>query len=110
MSVSLPNSHEYTINDSVINTVDHYKDLGIIITSYTLHYELRLIKCWNYCAELLHSIIAKKKLYLKFNWISTHLLFPSVATFSYTYRFIERIQRSATKYILNDYNISYKSR
>ena len=32
----------YTINDSVINTVDHYKDLGIIITSnlnFTLHYE-----------------------------------------------------------------------
>ena len=43
-------SHIYTINDSVINTVDHYKDLGIIITSnlnFTLHYEAISAKAYR---------------------------------------------------------------
>ena len=57
-----------------------------------------------------HSIIAKKKLYL--NLIRSQFTYCSQVWQPFLCKdilFIERIQRRATKYILNDYNVPYKS-
>ena len=58
-----------------------------------------------------HSTIVKKKLYLSL--IRSQLTYCSQIWQPFLRKdilFIEKIQRRATKYILNDYNSSYKSR
>ena len=58
-----------------------------------------------------HSTIVKKKLYLSL--IRSQLTYCSQIWRPFLRKdilFIEKIQRRATKYILNDYNSSYKSR
>ena len=54
----------------------------------------------------LHATIVKKKLYLSLIRYCSQIWRPFLRK---DILFIEKIQRRATKYILNDYNSSYKS-
>jgi len=112
--------HDYAINDNVIttSTADYYKDLGITISSnlnFSLHYETISAKAYRMLGLLCRTFVTqsttvKKKLYLSL--IRSQLTYCSQVWRPFLRKdilFIERIQRRATKYILNDNVSSYKS-
>ena len=112
-------THQYNINGKAVTTSDQHKDLGIFISSnlnFSLHHETVSSKAYRMLGLLrrtfvTHSTIVKKKLYLSL--IRSQLTYCSQIWRPFLRKdilFIERIQRRATKYILNDYNSSYKSR
>ena len=110
---------EYNINSKTISKVVKIKDLGIILSSnlnWDYHYKKITGRAYKFLG-LLHrtfttdSILAKKRLYISI--VRSQLLYCSQVWRPYYIKDIllfERIQRRATKYILNDYNSSYKSR
>ena len=111
--------HQYNINGKTVTTSDQHKDLGIIISSnlpFSLHYETILAKAYELLGLLhrafeTHSTIVRKKLYLSL--VRLQLTYCSQIWQPFLRKdilFIEKIQRRATKYILNDYNSSYKTR
>ena len=102
-----------------VTTSDQHKDLGIFISSnlnFSLHHETVSSKAYRMLGLLhrtfvTHSTIVKKKLYLSL--IRSRLTYCSQIWRPFLRKdilFIKKIQRRATKYILNDYNSSYKSR
>ena len=109
----------YHINNKAISKVDSIKDLGIILSSnmnWDCHYKQIINKAYKVLGLLRRnfstdSIIAKKHLYISI--VRSQLLYCSQVWRPYLIKDIllfERIQRRATKYILNDYTSSYKSR
>ena len=111
--------HQYNINGKTVTTADQHKDLGIIISSnltFSLHYKTISAKAYKMLGLLrrafeTHSTIVKKKLYLSL--VRSQLTYCSQIWRPFLHKdilFIEKIQRRATKYILNDYNSSYKMR
>ena len=111
--------HQYNINGKTVTTADQHKDLGIIISSnltFSLHYETISAKAYKMLGLLrrafeTHSTIVKKKLYLSL--VRSQLTYCSQIWRPFLHKdilFIEKIQRRATKYILNGYTSSYKMR
>ena len=109
----------YTVNGNPIKNTQHHKDLGITFSSdftWTAHYKIIISKAYQMLGLIrrtfkIDCVNAKKQLYIalvrsQFQYCST-LWRPQLIK---DITMIERIQRRATKYILNDYNSSYKSR
>ncbi len=124
MNVSLSSStnNNYTIGNDTIKTVTRQKDLGILISdinslSWSVHIKeicskayrsLYLIRRTIPCTS---PIDMKKSLYLSL--VRSQLTYCSQLWFPNKIQdiiLLERVQQRATKYILNNYNISYKLR
>ncbi len=122
MNVSLSSStnNNYTIGNDTIKTVTQQKDLGILISdslSWSVHIKeicskayrsLYLIRRTIPCTS---PINIKKSLYLSL--VRSQLTYCSQLWFPNKIQdiiLLERVQRRATKYILNNYYISYKLR
>ena len=113
------NTATYKINNREIDRRMHHKDLGIIY-SYNLtwseHYDHIIVKAYNTLGLLrrtfkINNIQAKKQLYISL--VRSQLLYCSQIWRAQLIKDIlklERIQRRATKYILNNYDLSYKQR
>ena len=109
----------YTINGREIGHKTQHKDLGILFTSdlsWSQHYQLITSKAYK-TLGLLHrtftgnSTQAKKLLYISL--VRSQLLYCSQLWRPHLIKDIqtlERVQRRATKYILNNNKLSYKSR
>ena len=81
----------------------------------SLIFQPRLTRCWASYVELsvlyTVSVSVRKLLYLTL--VRSHLLYCSVVWRPYLRKhtiLLERVQRRATKFILNDYNSDYKTR
>ena len=109
----------YYINGRPISSVDKIKDLGILLSSnltWDHHYNLILGKAYKTLGLIRRTfsttlVPIKKKLYISL--IRSQLLYCSQVWRPYKMKdilLLERVQRRATKYILNDYVSSYKSR
>lgn len=111
---------DYHLNNSIISSSNQHRDLGVIFSSdlsWKDHYSTISSKAYRIMGLLRRSfsssssVATKKTLYIslirsKITYASQiwhpHLL-NDVST-------LERIQRRATKFILNDYTSDYKSR
>ena len=110
--------YRYTINTMQIKQKSHHKDLGIIFSN-DLHWYERYnnvtTKAYQTLGLLrrtfkLNSPVAKKHLYISL--VRSQLLYCSQIwkpQFLKDISTLERIQRRATKCILNNYELSYKS-
>ena len=110
----------YHLNEQVIPKLNSHRDLGIIISenlSWRNHYTNILSKAYKTLSLLRrtfkssHSPLIKTKLYMTL--VRSILTYCSPVWWPYLLSDInnlERIQRRATKYILNDYTNDYKSR
>ena len=109
----------YCVNRRPISSVDTIKDLGILLSSdltWENHYNLILGKAYKILGLIRRTfstnlVPVKKKLYISL--IRSQLLYCSQVWRPFLIKHIlllERAQRRATKYILNDYCSSYKSR
>ena len=112
--------HDYTINGSPIQVLDCYRDLGILISSdlkWGNHLTMITARAYKVLGLIRRSfsnglsISAKKRLYSslvcsQLNYASQiwrpHLIKEIVA--------LERVQRRASKFILSDYQSTYKHR
>ena len=116
---SASNILNYYINDKLICRKEETKDLGIIFNSdlsWDKHH--RTITSWAYrCLYLLkrtfttHAVTSKKLLYISL--VRAQLKYCSQLWRPYLIKDIivlERVQHRATKFILNDYQSSYRSR
>ena len=112
-------SHDYFINGNKITTQESTKDLGIILSNnldWSEHYHSITAKAYKILGLLrrcfkTNSIDAKRKLYISL--VRSHLLYCSQIWRPHKIKdilLLERVQRRATKYILDDYTSSYKSR
>ena len=112
-------SHDYFINGNKITTQESTKDLGIILSNnldWSEHYHSITAKAYKILGLLrrcfkTNSIDAKRKLYISL--VRSHLLYCSQIWRPHKIKdilLLERVQRRATKYILDDYTFSYKSR
>ena len=109
----------YTVNDKAINMLTQHKDLGINFTNdllWSKHYEIITAKAYQTLGLIRRtfkhiSIDARKQLYISL--VRSQLLFcsplcrPQLLKDIFT---LVRVQQRATKFILNDYEISYKAR
>ena len=111
---------QYTVGDSVIVSAHEQKDLGVIVTddlSWSCHYNkickkaylsLHLIKR---ALPASASVLLKKQLFISL--VRSHFSYCSQLWKPLHVKDIlslERVQRRATKFILNDYVSDYKTR
>ena len=99
--ISPANSHKVTLSSNLIWTKHYHR-----ITS-SAYRSLGLIRC----SFKTNSISAKRQLYLSL--VHSHLSYCPPVWRPYLIKdivFLERVQKRATKYILNDYTSSYKYR
>ena len=126
LSSSLSPSHTctssnatYSINNQPIQCVDQHKDLGIIMTgnlTWSNHINAICSSAYRSLHLIRRSISSKdpclrKRLYISL--VRSRLIYCSQVWRPRLIKDIiclERVQRRATKYILNDYSSSYKSR
>ena len=109
----------YFIDNKPIATVDSTKDLGIIITqnlTWENHYKLISGKAYKILGLIRRSfsgngpVETRKRLYISL--VHSQILYCSQVWRPYLIKninMLERIQRRATKWILNDYQSSYRS-
>ena len=111
--------NEYFINNDAVSTKDQVKDLGIIFSSnlqWNSHYKFIISKAYKMFYFLSRiftypSVIARRRLYLTL--VRSQLVYCSPLWRPYLIKDIEdfeRIQHRVTKFILNNYNLDYKSR
>ena len=111
--------HTYRINNLNILSSDHYKDLGVIMScnlSWSKHYLHIVSKAYRSLGVIRRTFsnnltAAKKQLYLSL--VRSQLMYCSPIWRPYQIKdiiILERIQKRATKYILNDFSSDYKSR
>ena len=109
----------YSINGQPIPRLSHHKDLGVIFTcdfNWTAHYSSISAKAYKILGLIRRTfktncMEAKKNLYISL--VRSQLIYCSQMWRPQLIKDItslERIQRRATKYILNDYTSTYKSR
>ena len=110
----------YNINSTSLPQLSQHCDLGLLLSydlSWSNHYQRISAKAYKYFGLLrrvfknCQSISAKKLLYITL--VRSQLTYGSQLWNPYLIRDIvslERIQRRATKFILNDYISDYKSR
>ena len=120
LSVADSPTYTYKVNNHVLQFLDHYRDLGILVSTslnWTLHYNHICSKAYL-SLQLIRRIIPlnsstslKKLLYLSL--VRSHLIYCSQLWRPHYIKDIcrlEKIQHWATKFILNDYTSDYKSR
>ena len=110
----------YTIGTSLITKVESHKDLGIILSSnltWDAHYNHIIAKAYSILGLLRRTFspqnLTKSKKQLYISLVRSQLLYCSILWKPYFIKHIqqlERVQRRATKYILNDFTSDYKSR
>ena len=110
----------YTISDTRIPRSDCHKDLGIILSvdlSWDKHYKIitsrayKLLGLIRRTLSSCHSTTTMTRLYVSL--VRSQLFYCTQVWRPHLMRDIlniERVQRRATKYILNDYTSSYKTR
>ena len=110
-------SHDYLINNTSIQALNCHRDLGIMISSdlnWSDHLKFIASRAYKALGLIRRSfsssldIKSKKNLYLSL--IRSQLTYGSVIWRPHLIRdiiILERIQRRATKYILNDYQSDY---
>ena len=110
----------YFIDDKPTATVNSTKDLGIIITqnlTWENHYKLISGKAYNILGLIRRSfsgngpVETRKKLHISL--VRSQILYCSQVWRPYLIKninMLETIQRQATKWILNDYQSSYRLR
>ena len=114
-----PNS-SYTINDVTVPTVAQYKDVGVIISSnlsFTANLNRILSKAYNSLGMIKRAVPSNCSMALNRTLYLT-LVRSQVTYCSQVWRpyhvqdtkALERLQRRATKYVLNNYQLDYKSR
>ena len=110
----------YSLNGVNLATHNTYKDLGIIISSdlsFNEHYRYITARTFRVLGLLRRTFsksmnIREKKL-LYISLVRSQLLYCSVLWRPHLVKdieILERVQRHATKYILNDFTSDYKSR
>ena len=119
-STAMTEPAQYTVGDSVIVSAHEQKDLGVIVTddlSWSCHYNkickkaylsLHLIKR---ALPASASVLLKKQLFISL--VRSHFSYCSQLWKPLHVKDIlslERVQRRATKFILNDYVSDYKTR
>ena len=111
--------NQYSINNNSISSQLQTKDLGITFTSnlqWTIHYKSIISKAYKMFHLLRRTfncplVPARKHLYLAI--VRSYLVYCSPLWRPYLIKDIEnfeRLQRRATKFILNNYHLDYKSR
>ena len=112
--------NEYFINMDPVSSTHQIKDLGIMFSSdlqWNLHYKNIISKATYKMFYILRrtftcpSTIARKHLYLTL--VRSQLVYCSPLWRPYLIKDIEhfeRLQRRVTKFILNNYDLDYKSR
>ena len=115
-----PVNATYHLGQAVIPLLDHCKDLGIIFSSnlsWSQHYSIISAKAYKQLGLIRRtfsssvSIRAKKLLYLSL--VRSQLTYCCQIWRPHLIKditFLERIQRRATKLILNDFSADYKTR
>jgi len=109
----------YTVNGNAIKSLQQHKDQGVTFSSnfsWTVHYSKFTIKAYQMLGLVrrtfrINCVNAKKQLYIAL--VRSQLQYCSILWRPQLVKditTIERIQRRATKYILQVYNSSYKSR
>ena len=112
-------SSNYLLNGTTVNKQTSTKDLGIIVTSdmsWSNHYKSIASKAYKSLGLIrrtfkTNSVCAKKMLYISL--VRSKLTYCSQLwrpQYIQDIVLLENIQRRATKYILNDYASSYRSR
>ena len=118
-SEQLTDAVTYYINGKTVSPVVKIKDLGILLSSSLVwddHYNFILSKAYKILGLIRRTfstnlIPIKKKLYISL--VRAQILYCSQVWRPYKIKdilLLEQAQRRATKYILNDYYSSYKSR
>ena len=110
----------YNVNGSPVPTTTFHKDLGVYISSdlsWSGHIEKIVSKAYRSLGMVRRhfsaSISANTKRALYIYLIRSQLLYCSVVWRPFHLKdihLLERVQRRATKYILNNYSLDYKSR
>ena len=120
LSFNAKSLSNYHIGTKQLSQSDSHRDLGVLQSSnlsWSQHYNHILAnayKSFNLLRRTLskhHSIQTKKKLYISL--VRSRLIYSSQLWNPYLIKdivILERIQRRATKFILNDYSSNYKSR
>ena len=110
----------YTINDLPIQSVNMHRDLGIMVSSdmsWSSHHDHIVSKAYKILGLLRryfntsNSTSKRKRLY--FSLVRSQLVYCSQLWRPYLIKDIvklEKIQRRATKFILNNYSLDYKTR
>ena len=107
----------YTTNHQKLSPTDSHTDLGIVMSAdlfWGKHYDLisyRTLGLLRHTFNTANSVHVKKLLYLSL--VRSQLTYCSIIWWSYLHKdilILEKIQRRATKFILNDYSSDYKSR
>ena len=115
-----PILNSYTVNDAPVESLRSCKDLGVLFVSdlsWSSHIESTISKAYrmlsliNRTFSASSNVSVKKRLYLS-------IVLPVVTYGSPVWRpfllkdilALEKIQKRATKFILNDYSSDYKSR
>ena len=113
-------TNNYLINDLPISNQNLYRDLGVILTSnlsWNEHYKHLLSNAYRILSLTRHTFFTthcpqnKRTLYLLL--VHSRLMYCSPVwrpQFIKDIKVIERVQRRATKFILDDYGSDYKSR
>ena len=116
---SLLDTPRYAINGNLIRRMSQHKDLGVTFSTdlhWTEHYNNIIAKAYQTlgllrCTFSVSSTAAKKQLYISL--VRSQLLYcsqlwrPQLLKDVFT---LECVQRRATKYILNNYELPYKVR
>ena len=112
--------HQYLINELPISATDKQRDLGIIISSdlsWSYHISKIVSKAYKILSLLRRTFCSsndtttKKRLYISL--VRSQLMYGSQIwrpLLVKDMKPIESLQRRATKYILNDFTSSYRSR
>ena len=110
----------YNINNRELSKVKEHRDLGIIFTenlSWHSHYEAIVAKAYKSLGLLKrtfkHTMSPQVKRTLYLTLVRPKLLYCSPLWRPYLIKdimLLERVQRRATKFILSDYSMDYKSR
>ena len=110
----------YKLNEVHLKVTSNYRDLGVIISSdlsFTSHYDLITTRAYRILGLLRRTFSSNigihEKLTLYISLVRSQLLYCSTLWRPYLLMDIlqlKHVQRRATKYILNDYRMDYKTR
>lgn len=113
-------SFSYTMNGTVVPSADLYKDVGVILTSnlsFSLHINNILSKAYRSLGLVRRAVPSSSNVSLKRSLYLT-LVRSQVSYCCQVWRphliqdikALEKLQRRASKYIINNYHMDYKSR
>lgn len=117
---STPIHASYSVNDKEIAVQDSYKDLGVMFSSdltFSVHYDLIVKRAYRVLGLLRRTFsfrtCVREKLLLYVSLVRSQMIYCSPIWRPYLVKdivILERVQRRATKYILNDYRSNYRTR